>query len=174
MTVIENLKFRLWIILFHFIFFLNQKSQKCNQNVLWLAQRDVKSPKKIYSCFQNFCQKIISFAKDRFDINAHRLNESNLSALWRLISKKKLSEVSTLDNLNWLCKGKVVISWWKFENELWSFISFNGVTFRKWPKKFLFWDFGTKNSIFHDKFNHIFHFSVRWLFHKILKLLYSF
>ena len=112
--------------------------------------------------------------RPRFDINAHRLKKSNLSALWRLISKKNCLNFQLLDIFNWLCKGKIVTSWWKFENELWSFISLNGERSENDQKIFYFGILVPKNSIFHDKFNHIFHFSVRWLFNEILKLFYSF
>ena len=67
-----------------------------------------------------------------------------------------------------------IYTFFKFEKEFWSFISFNGERSENDQKIFYFGILVRKNSIFHDKFNHIFHFSVRWLFNEILKLFYSF
>ena len=88
--------------------------------------------------------------------------------------KKNCLKFQLLDILNWICKEKFVTSWWKFENELWSYISFNGECSENDQKVFYFGILVRKNSIFHDKFNHLFHFSVWWLFPKILQLFHSF
>ena len=147
--------------------------KKLRIHFIFLSWRRLVFTQKFYMC-PIFIRNILWFSKflleNYFVFKRAQIKRIKFSVLWRLISKKNCLKFQLLDILNWICKEKFVTSWWKFENELWSYISFNGERSENDQKIFYFVIFARKNSIFHEKFNHISHFSVRWLFHEILKL----